>query len=254
MQIITGRRIGKAAFRALIVTMLLNFIVHAQDPFVIAPKAYKLAFENDWVRVVRVHYAPNEKLPAHDHPKRQTMFVYLNDGGPVRFKHVAGDSGSFPVTRPATKAGAFRLAHSVSENHIVENLSELPSDFLQIELKTQNAETEKFKGRFLPDPQRATGNYRKVEFENAQVRITRFVSIAGSKSDPIDPSTNPRLLVALSPVEWRVAAKGGARSNLKLKLGETKWFEPNGLTELENRGKASAETLLIEFKTRPAAG
>jgi hypothetical protein len=40
----------------------------AQDPVKVAPQAYKLDFENDWVKVLRVHYAAKEKIPEHDHP------------------------------------------------------------------------------------------------------------------------------------------------------------------------------------------
>jgi hypothetical protein len=254
MQIVTRSYSRISVFRAIIVIALLSVIVQAQDPFVVAPQAYKLAFENDWVRVVRVHYAPNEKIPAHDHPKRQSIFLYLNDGGPVRFKHVEGASGSFPATRPATKAGAFRLALGLSENHIVENTSDLPSDFLQVELKTEKAEAEKFRGRFIPEPQRLEGNYRKVEFENAQIRITRLVSAASSKSETLEPSTYPGMLIALSPVQFKVKAKGKSKSDLKLKLGETKWLEPGNFTEWQNAGKTVAETLLIEFKTKPVKG
>ena len=56
---------------------------------------------------MRVHYGPHEKIPAHDHTERAAAYVYLNDGGPVIFKHIGLDYG--PVTRPATKAGSFRL-------------------------------------------------------------------------------------------------------------------------------------------------
>ncbi|HET9530830.1 MAG TPA: hypothetical protein VFQ92_10785, partial [Blastocatellia bacterium] len=119
---------------AVIVIAALATLSAAQDPLVVAPQSYKLQFENDWVRVVRVHYAPFVKLPAHDHPKRQAIFIYLNDGGPVRFKHVEGVSGDYAAVRPPTKAGAYRLAGIQPENHEVENLSDLPNDFLQVEL------------------------------------------------------------------------------------------------------------------------
>lgn len=254
MRIVNFINRRKALFLALIILVLLSGMVQAQDPFVVAPQAYKRAFENNWVRVVRVHYAPHEKLPAHDHPKRQSIFVYLNDGGPVQFRHVEGDSGNFPATRPATKAGAFRLARGLSENHVVENTSDLPSDFLQVELKTEQAGMDKFRGRFYRDPQREAGNYRKVEFENAQLRITRLVCAAQAKNDALEPSEYPGLLIALSPAQLRVTAKGGSRSTLKLKLGETKWLEAGKLSQMQNLGKTDTETLLVEFKTRPVPG
>ena len=93
----------------------------AQDPLVLLPKAYKLVLENDWVKVVRVHYAPHEKLPMHDHTEQAAAYVYLNDCGPVTFKHDWGE-----LTRPATKAGSFRVYHAVQEIH--EPLDQPPDD------------------------------------------------------------------------------------------------------------------------------
>jgi len=125
----------------------------AQDPFTVAPQAYKLRFENDWVKVVRVHYAPHEKLPVHDHPDKASVFVYLNDSGPVRFSHKEGYSGNYSAVRPPTKARAYRLAGFQPENHEVENTSDQPSDFLQIILKTELDESKKLRGRFFPEQQ-----------------------------------------------------------------------------------------------------
>src|SRR5216683_694493 len=33
----------------------------AQDPTKVEPTHYKLAFENEWVQVVNIHYGPHEK-------------------------------------------------------------------------------------------------------------------------------------------------------------------------------------------------
>jgi beta-alanine degradation protein BauB len=40
----------------------------AQDPTKVEPSHYKLAFENESVQVVDVHYGPHEKSGLHDHP------------------------------------------------------------------------------------------------------------------------------------------------------------------------------------------
>jgi quercetin dioxygenase-like cupin family protein len=43
-------------------------IALAQDPTKVESKHYKLAFENESVQVVDVHYGPHEKSGMHDHP------------------------------------------------------------------------------------------------------------------------------------------------------------------------------------------
>jgi beta-alanine degradation protein BauB len=40
----------------------------AQDPTKVEPTHYKLAFENEYVQVVNVHYGPHEKSSLHAHP------------------------------------------------------------------------------------------------------------------------------------------------------------------------------------------
>jgi quercetin dioxygenase-like cupin family protein len=50
----------------------------AQDPTKVEPKHYQLAFENEWVQVVNVHYGPHEKSVMHDHPGG--VVVVLTEG------------------------------------------------------------------------------------------------------------------------------------------------------------------------------
>jgi hypothetical protein len=238
---------------ALVVIGSLCLPASAQDPLKVAPQAYKLQMENDWTRVIRVHYGPFEKLAVHDHPPRQAIFIYLNNGGPVLFKHVEGVSGTYPATRPATTAGAYRLAGVQPENHVVENLSEIPNDFLQVELKTEIVEPKTFRGRFFAEAssKQGTANYRKVEFENPQVRITRIVCAARAACDPLEVS-HPALFVALSPARLKATNSSGKSSQVKLGLGETKWLGTEGFRQWQNTADLRAEQLLIEFKTRPA--
>ena len=121
----------------------------AQDPVKIAPDAYKLEFENDYVKVQRVHYAPRVKIPEHDHTAFGAAYVYLNDAGPVIFKHIGLSYGA--VTRPAVKAGSFRLYKAVKETHEVENPNDTPSDFLRVEFKTEPAkDPNTLRGKVFP--------------------------------------------------------------------------------------------------------
>jgi quercetin dioxygenase-like cupin family protein len=49
----------------------------AQDPVKVDPKHYTVVFENDAVRVLRIHYAPGEKSVMHSHP--DSVAVFLED-------------------------------------------------------------------------------------------------------------------------------------------------------------------------------
>ncbi|MGA9773831.1 MAG: hypothetical protein WBV94_32675 [Blastocatellia bacterium] len=228
--------------RVAAVIILFVSVSLAQDPLKVCPQAYKLQFENEWVKVVRVHYAPNEKLPAHEHTQTASAYVYLNDSGPVLFKHVGKEK--FAITRPATKTGSFRLYRAVQEIHEVENKSELPSDFLRVEFKTEPVDEQTMRGRFFREDYPAGENFQKVQFENEQIRVTRLVCAVGKKLDV----SSPALLVALSPAKFKVS-RGKAR--LKLVAGQTRWIDLNQQEQFENAGDAPVEMLRFDFKTKP---
>ena len=50
----------------------------AQDAVKVDPKHYKVEFENDQVRVLRITYGPHEKSVMHEHPAN--VAVFLTDG------------------------------------------------------------------------------------------------------------------------------------------------------------------------------
>lgn len=229
--------------------MTLTAPVLAQDPVKVAPQAYKLDFENDWVKVLRVRYAAKEKIPEHDHPATAAAYVYLNDSGPVIFKHVGLSYGA--ITRPAVKARAFRLWYAVKETHEVENTGDTPSDFVRIEFKTEPVNARGLHNKFQPEEYPAGENFRKVHFENEQIRAIRL-AIAPRKKLTISTAANePALIVALLPASFKFK-KGKARpSKLSLDAGKTVWFEQGAVIEFENTGDAPAELLRFDLKTKP---
>jgi hypothetical protein len=165
----------------------------AQDAVKTLPDNYRITFENDHVRVTRVHYPGNAKLPGHSHTSLPTAYVYLNDAGPVAFKHIGLEYGA--VTRPPTVAGSYRLFRGLEEIHEVENLSARPSDFLRVEFKTDpGPDPRTLRGKFLPPATRTVG--ANVEFENAQLRITRLIASPGQLIE-IASAPLPSLLVSL---------------------------------------------------------
>jgi len=242
------KKIGLMRLSALTCICLLVTQALAQDPVNAFPNAYKLQFENDWVKVTRVHYAPHEKLPAHQHTLHASAYVYLNDSGPVVFKHIGLPYGA--VTRPPTKQGTFRLYQGLEEIHEVENLSDLPSDFLRVEFKTEPINEKTLRGLFHREAYAAGENFQKVQFENEQIRITRLVCAAGKSLDVSTGTNEPALLVALSPASFKTSETKGKPAALGLEMGQPKWLGARQQQRIENSGEP-AELLRFDFKTKP---
>ena len=187
-----------------------------QDPIKTLPDAYKAVFENDYVRIVRVHYDAGAKLPDHTHPGGTTMYVYLNDSEGVTYKHSSG--GARTITRPAVKAGGIRIAPGMEEHHAVENTSSTASDFLRINLKTESG-----------------GSMRRIppsesSFENKQLRITRM-RLEQHDVETIDAKV-PALLI-----EWPA--------------GNDRWVEAGASTTVENHDARDVNVIRIDFLTKP---
>ncbi|HKQ05688.1 MAG TPA: hypothetical protein VJ464_11185 [Blastocatellia bacterium] len=235
--------------RVVLSVCLLAVAAFPQDPLKTLPNAYKLEFENEYVRVVRVHYAPHEKLPAHEHTLTASAYVYLNDGGPVVFNHIDKDYGA--VTRPATKAGSFRVYRGIQEHHEVENQSDLPSDFLRVEFKTEPLGEKSLKGRYYREAYPAGENFQKVQFENDQVRITRLVCAPGKRIEVAAGANEPALLIALSPAQFKWGDGKGSAAQVRLGLGQARWVAANRRELVANTGGKPAELLRFDFKTKP---
>jgi hypothetical protein len=228
--------------------------VRAQDPLKVAPQAYKLEFENEWVMVTRVYYGPRVKIPEHDHTARSSAYVYLNDGGPILFKHI--NLPYADITRKETKAGSFRVYKGVDEVHAVENPTDIPSDFLRIEFRTEPVNANSLRGRYYREPAAPGENVHKVQFENEQIRITRLGIAAGGAMEMSANTTEPALLVALTPARLELhgakSAKIG-RAKLNLEPGKTHWLGVNPRRQVKNTGANDAELLRFDFKTKPVA-
>lgn len=153
--------------RALLLFAIAAGGLFAQDPC-------KLEFENEWVRVSRVTYPPFGKSKTHAHPMTPTVYVYTTDAGPIRFLHAEG----YSIDRPAVKAGGIRFNRGMVEQHEVESLSGIPSEYLRIELKTEPLELPSRDVRIPPTENRG--------FENAQIRIEKSVCEPHQKCGLVD--------------------------------------------------------------------
>ncbi len=174
---------------------LAQLLLLAQDA---PPRSYPPEFENARVRVTRVRYAPREKIAAHDHPANPTVYVYLRDSGPVRFIHTGEEQ--FTLTRPAVRAGGFRLSRGAQETHAVESLTDLPTEYLRVEFKGLAVDRQVFRGRFPPEPRAARLRVgQKVRFEDRNIRITRVTCAARRPCAGLSGGDAASLLVALTP-------------------------------------------------------
>src|SRR6188474_840581 len=172
--------------------------ISAQDPTKAAPDTYKLQFENDYVKVLHVTYAPRSKVPVHDHSRFPAAYVYLSDSGPIRFVHTGWDE---PIlTRPKTRAGSFRLSPTrfEDETHAVENLGGLTSEFLRIEIKTDAPDRASLNGRFAPFDGNRRSGLEKVEFDNSQLRASRIISGPDGRLSVLSPPRQPSLIVVIA--------------------------------------------------------
>ena len=213
--------------------LVFGAIVWGQEGVATLPANYRLQFENEWVKVTSVRYEPMQKLAPHTHTPNPTAYVYLNDGPPVIFRHIGGKGTA--ATRPATKAGAFRVYRGLVEVHEVENTGNAPSEFLRVEFKTAAKEPGSFWGKFerpaVPNPT-AT-----VHFDHPQLKISRLWVEPGRELD-VTAGTEPALVIALG------AADG-------LKPGQVRWVAPSAATRLRNTASTATDFLRVDFKTGP---
>jgi quercetin dioxygenase-like cupin family protein len=99
----------------------------AQDPVKVDPKHYKVEFENDQVRVLRITYGAHEKSVMHVHPG--AVAVFLTDGQ-SKFALPDGKSEDAPF-----KAGTTRW--TPSGKHLPENTGDKPFELILVEMKAK---------------------------------------------------------------------------------------------------------------------
>ena len=83
------------------------------DPTVVDARHYKVEFENERVRILRVHYDPHDKGELHEHILNRVV-LYLND-------------------QPGAKADDVRI--SGAGTHTEQNTGDQPADRIAVELK-----------------------------------------------------------------------------------------------------------------------
>ena len=135
----------KPARSILFAVLFLSVVAFAQDPTKVEPTHYKLAFENEYVQVVNVHYGPHEKSNLHAHmggvvvvltaghlrftdENGKTQEVFAKPGEPrwfPPFKHKVENLGDTAYT--AIYIG-IKSKHLSAETALKTEPSEMPSE------------------------------------------------------------------------------------------------------------------------------
>jgi len=122
MRIILSVAVGAAV-------MCTTLPVRGQDPVKVDPKHYKVEFENDQVRILRINYGPGEKSVMHTHP--ESVAIFLTDQK-ATFTTPDGKS-----TEIDAKAGDVK--DLAAGPHLPQNMAEKPMELILVELKAKPA-------------------------------------------------------------------------------------------------------------------
>jgi len=230
-EIKTSARRNTPACLAVIAFLGALPLIWGQNAIEVAPQNYRLTFDNRDFRVIRVIYRPHEHVALHSHPATPTLYVYLTDSGPVRFSHE--EEHAFSLIRPPEKAGTFRFSPGRLEKHTVDNLGDIDSQFLRVELKTLPLG---YGGNSVRGPKTfdAVHSGLRREFESDRLEIDRIVA-APQAAVTVPHASGDALLIALADTSIESDAGGDARL---LKLGEV--FCPDPARDYRIRSQHSS--------------
>jgi quercetin dioxygenase-like cupin family protein len=103
----------------------MTTIPASEDSVKVDPKHYKVEFQNDRVRVLRIKYGAKEKSVMHSHPAN--VAVFLTDG-----------QSKFTFADGKTSEATFKAGETQWEDkgkHLPENLAAKSFELVLVELK-----------------------------------------------------------------------------------------------------------------------
>ena len=121
-------KFGITLFALISLSVVIPTEVNAQDPANVDSKHYKIEFENDHVRVLRITYDPGEKSVMHEHPDAVVIMLTdgatemtLPDGNKIEDMAKFGDASWTPAGK-----------------HIPKNIGNNKMEAILVELKTKS--------------------------------------------------------------------------------------------------------------------
>jgi quercetin dioxygenase-like cupin family protein len=189
-------------------------------------------FENDQVRVLRVHYNLKEKSVMHEHPA--SVVVFLNTS---KAKFTLPDGST--TTDGGGKAGAVRFTDA--GKHLPENIGSTPVDVVLVELKGRSGSAS----AVATDPVKVDPSRHKVEVENDRVRVLRIKLKARDKTKQHEHPAG--VAVFLTDNKARFALPDGKTREASGKRGEAIWAAAENHS-VHNLLAKPMEVILVELK------
>jgi quercetin dioxygenase-like cupin family protein len=200
----------------------------AQDPVKVAAKQCKVAFENDYVRVLSWSTSPHEKTAMHDHPAMVSISL---SGGKTRFTSPDGKTREVE-----TKAG--QASWSDPDKHSSEDLGSKAGAIIQVELKKRPSAS-------MVALAAAEDSVAVDPFQNDRVRLLRIKYGPGEKSVMHGHPAN--VAVFLTAGQAKMTAADGKTNVLAMKAGQVQWADKEKHLP-ENAGSKPFDLILVELK------
>lgn len=214
---------------------LVSSLSRAQDPVKVAPNNYKVALDNDHVRVANVTAKAGDKVAMHSHPDH---VVYAINGGKVKFTYPDGKTKEVEL-----KAGEATFIKG--ETHQTENTGSTELKLVVFELKkAPGAEPKTGKAPSGDDQMKAAPESSKIVLENERVRLIDVKVKAGGK---MAKHSHPSYVTyALTDAKFK-STVGDKTEEKSPTAGQAIWSDPTSHS-VENAGSAEVRVLVFELK------
>jgi quercetin dioxygenase-like cupin family protein len=222
-----GARVGKTL---VVLLMSGSLVVTAQDPVKVSPD-FKVEIENQWVRVLRSHFAPHASHGMHEH--LNTVAVFLTDAD----MQVTNMDGT--VQELHRKAGEVAYLDSVRYSEV--NLSDHPAEVVLVELKPERLKPPKI----TLDPVKLDPEHHTVPLENDRVRVLRTVLEPHIKSPMHEHPSY--VVVYLTELHTTMKLADGRLVDNPRKPGDIAWRDAYS-HQTENIGERTAVEIQVELK------
>ncbi|MDH3626607.1 MAG: hypothetical protein OEV00_05860 [Acidobacteriota bacterium] len=202
------------------------------DPTVVDAGHYKIEFENDRVRLVRISYGPGEESVMHYHP--DSVAVFLTDS----LVEMGLPDGSSEELAQQTGQHMF----SPAGQHLPRNIGDSPMELMLVELKSGSATATAEMG---PDPTVVDSDHYTLEFENESVRVIRIAYGPGEESVMHYHPDN--VAVFLTDIHSEMGAADGSSEEMQSHAGQH-GFAAADQHLPKNIGDEPFELVLVELK------